>query len=117
MCSASCGGGSRTRTIFCTEENGNETTKVNKNWDKDNLNTRNSFILNPRVFASISFVSFHEKHTMASVLQTNLRRSETERKRHQAKERSIRFYFHCIIPNRVTGILSGFSGKLNVLRA
>ncbi|XP_012346954.1 protein madd-4 isoform X4 [Apis florea] len=28
MCSASCGGGSRTRTIFCTEENGNETTKL-----------------------------------------------------------------------------------------
>lgn len=28
VCSASCGGGSRTRTIFCTEENGNETTKL-----------------------------------------------------------------------------------------
>ncbi|XP_076177522.1 ADAMTS-like no long nerve cord isoform X2 [Ptiloglossa arizonensis] len=28
MCSASCGGGSRTRAIFCTEENGNETTKL-----------------------------------------------------------------------------------------
>ncbi|XP_017889029.1 protein madd-4 isoform X2 [Ceratina calcarata] len=28
MCSASCGIGSRTRTIFCTEENGNETTKL-----------------------------------------------------------------------------------------
>ncbi|XP_034173183.2 ADAMTS-like no long nerve cord isoform X1 [Osmia lignaria lignaria] len=28
MCSTSCGGGSRTRTIFCTEENGNETTKL-----------------------------------------------------------------------------------------
>ncbi|CAD1468424.1 unnamed protein product, partial [Heterotrigona itama] len=28
MCSASCGGGSRTRNIFCTEENGNETTKL-----------------------------------------------------------------------------------------
>ncbi|KAF3423167.1 hypothetical protein E2986_06800 [Frieseomelitta varia] len=27
MCSASCGGGSRTRNIFCTEENGNETAK------------------------------------------------------------------------------------------
>ncbi|XP_043281703.1 protein madd-4 [Venturia canescens] len=27
-CSASCGGGSRTRPIFCTEENGNETTKL-----------------------------------------------------------------------------------------
>ncbi|OAD54583.1 ADAMTS-like protein 1 [Eufriesea mexicana] len=30
MCSASCGGGSRTRTIFCTEENGNETTKPHR---------------------------------------------------------------------------------------
>ncbi|XP_054005175.1 protein madd-4 isoform X1 [Hylaeus anthracinus] len=28
MCSVSCGGGSRTRAIFCTEENGNETTKL-----------------------------------------------------------------------------------------
>ncbi|XP_078047657.1 ADAMTS-like no long nerve cord [Augochlora pura] len=28
ICSASCGGGSRTRAIFCTEENGNETTKL-----------------------------------------------------------------------------------------
>lgn len=28
MCSASCGGGFRTRAIFCTEENGNETTKL-----------------------------------------------------------------------------------------
>ncbi|XP_076668534.1 ADAMTS-like no long nerve cord isoform X2 [Andrena cerasifolii] len=28
MCSASCGGGTRTRAIFCTEENGNETTKL-----------------------------------------------------------------------------------------
>ncbi|XP_036139996.1 protein madd-4 isoform X3 [Monomorium pharaonis] len=27
-CSASCGGGSRTRSVFCTEENGNETTKL-----------------------------------------------------------------------------------------
>ncbi|KAL0100797.1 hypothetical protein PUN28_019286 [Cardiocondyla obscurior] len=27
-CSASCGGGLRTRSVFCTEENGNETTKV-----------------------------------------------------------------------------------------
>ncbi|XP_043498775.1 protein madd-4 isoform X2 [Polistes fuscatus] len=27
-CSASCGGGSRTRAVFCTEENGNETTKL-----------------------------------------------------------------------------------------
>ncbi|XP_029156420.1 protein madd-4 isoform X2 [Nylanderia fulva] len=27
-CSASCGGGSRTRSAFCTEENGNETTKL-----------------------------------------------------------------------------------------
>ncbi|KAG7196354.1 hypothetical protein KM043_001333 [Ampulex compressa] len=28
MCSASCGGGSRNRAVFCTEENGNETTKL-----------------------------------------------------------------------------------------
>ncbi|XP_072752952.1 ADAMTS-like protein 1 isoform X2 [Anoplolepis gracilipes] len=27
-CSASCGGGLRTRSVFCTEENGNETTKL-----------------------------------------------------------------------------------------
>ncbi|EFN62926.1 ADAMTS-like protein 3, partial [Camponotus floridanus] len=27
-CSASCGGGSRTRSVFCIEENGNETTKL-----------------------------------------------------------------------------------------
>ncbi|KAK2582675.1 hypothetical protein KPH14_004950 [Odynerus spinipes] len=27
-CSASCGGGIRTRSVFCTEENGNETTKL-----------------------------------------------------------------------------------------
>ncbi|XP_033220968.1 protein madd-4 [Belonocnema kinseyi] len=27
-CSATCGGGSRTRSVFCTEENGNETTKL-----------------------------------------------------------------------------------------
>ncbi|XP_014468093.1 PREDICTED: ADAMTS-like protein 3 isoform X2 [Dinoponera quadriceps] len=28
VCSASCGGGTRTRSVFCTEENGNETTKL-----------------------------------------------------------------------------------------
>ncbi|XP_011300116.1 ADAMTS-like protein 3 [Fopius arisanus] len=27
-CSATCGGGSRTRAVFCTEESGNETTKL-----------------------------------------------------------------------------------------
>ncbi|XP_063995693.1 protein madd-4 isoform X3 [Diachasmimorpha longicaudata] len=27
-CSTTCGGGSRTRAVFCTEENGNETTKL-----------------------------------------------------------------------------------------
>ncbi|XP_025155245.1 protein madd-4 isoform X2 [Harpegnathos saltator] len=28
VCSASCGGGSRTRSVFCAEENGNETIKL-----------------------------------------------------------------------------------------
>lgn len=56
MCSASCGGGSRTRTIFCTEENGNETTKVNKSRNRDNLNI--SFILNSRILAGILSVPF-----------------------------------------------------------
>lgn len=51
MCSASCGGGSRTRTIFCTEENGNETTKVNKSRNTDNLNI--SFVLNSGILAGI----------------------------------------------------------------
>lgn len=53
MCSASCGGGSRARAIFCTEENGNETTKVNKGWNGDNLNTRNPFILNSGISTRI----------------------------------------------------------------
>lgn len=59
MCSASCGGGSRTRTIFCTEENGNETTKVkNRGRNKDNLNI--SFISNSGIL-SVPFFVFSVK--------------------------------------------------------
>lgn len=60
MCSASCGGGSRTRTIFCTEENGNETTKVNK----DNLNI--SFILNSGILSVPFFIFAVEQQQVYS---------------------------------------------------
>lgn len=65
MCSASCGGGSRTRTIFCTEENGNETTKVNnRGRNKDNLNI--SFILNSGILSVPFFIFAVEQQQVYS---------------------------------------------------
>lgn len=98
MCSASCGGGSRTRAIFCTEENGNETTKVNKGRNEDNLNTRNPFILNSGISVPESDpISFREKHSGHERIHA---REEEENLRRELREfpfllyrRKIRFSF------------------------
>lgn len=101
MCSASCGGGSRTRTIFCTEENGNETTKVNnRGRNKDNLNI--SFILNSGIL-SVPFFCFCRGTTTSIQLPSVWRR----------KNRSD-FIFIVFAKATRRGNLFGFSRNFNV---
>lgn len=106
MCSASCGGGSRTRNIFCTEENGNETTKVNKNRNWDNLNTRYSFILNPGIFLSTRSTLCSELVLTAGARGNETKTSSSERKIH-------RILFSSCCATRNGNSILGFSRKFN----